>query len=351
MMAGVLVTSIGSGQLISRTGRYRIFPIVGTALVAIAMFLLSRLEADTALVVAMAYAFVLGLGLGMVMQVLVLAAQNAVEYRLLGVATSGSTLFRQIGGSIGVAAFGAIFANRLASEVADAMPAGTSLPAGIDPAGAAALPPLVHDAYVDAFAAALSPVFLTAAVVTLLAFVLAWLLPELPLRTTAEASGLGESFASPRDGGSQRELERALTLLAARGDRWHVYELLAGRAEVDLPPPELWLLARLGQTPPVPPAELRARAGGDDSALDAALASLAQRGLVAAAGDGVVELTAAGTREHERLVAAQRAGLRELLEGWQPDDHQEVQALLDRLSNTFGQQIPTPPTAAAAAHV
>ena len=123
LMAGVLVTSIASGQLISRLGRYRMFPIAGTALMALAMLMLSRLEPGTSVWVASLDSLVLGLGLGMVMQVLVLAAQNAVDFRQIGVATSGSTLFRQIGGSIGVALFGSIFANRLHVELAARLPA------------------------------------------------------------------------------------------------------------------------------------------------------------------------------------------------------------------------------------
>ena len=122
MMAGVLISSITSGNLISRTGRYRPFPIIGTAVAASAMILLSRLAISTPIWLAALYMLVLGLGLGMVMQVLVLAAQNAVPYKLLGVATSGSTLFRQIGGAIGVSIFGAIFANRLATELAERIP-------------------------------------------------------------------------------------------------------------------------------------------------------------------------------------------------------------------------------------
>src|SRR4051794_32954492 len=116
LMGGVLITSILSGNIISRTGRYRRFPIAGTALMTVAMLLLSRLGTTTSGWVAALYMFILGLGLGMVMQVLVLAVQNAVDYTYLGVATSGSTLFRQVGGSIGVALFGAIFTNQLASE-------------------------------------------------------------------------------------------------------------------------------------------------------------------------------------------------------------------------------------------
>src|SRR5262249_45520341 len=114
MMAGVLATSIASGFLIARFGRYRPFPIAGTALATVGLYLLSRLAVDTPTGVAAVYMLIFGLGLGMVMQVLVLAAQNAVDYRLLGVATSGSTLFRQVGGSIRVSLFGAIFSNPLA---------------------------------------------------------------------------------------------------------------------------------------------------------------------------------------------------------------------------------------------
>src|SRR3954454_2822370 len=122
LMAGVLIASIGSGRLITRYGRYRIFPIVGTTLMVVGMLLLSRLGVGSSTLAADAYMLVLGLGLGFVMQVLVLAVQNAVEYAQLGVATSTATLFRSVGGTIGVPIFGAIFANRLASGLAARLP-------------------------------------------------------------------------------------------------------------------------------------------------------------------------------------------------------------------------------------
>jgi EmrB/QacA subfamily drug resistance transporter len=186
LMAGVLVTSIVSGQLISRLGRYRVFPITGTALVAVAMFLLSRLEVTTSTWVAAGFAVVLGLGLGMVMQVLVLAVQNSVDPAVMGVATSGSTLFRQIGGSIGVALFGTIFANRVHLELAARLPHGAKIPKTINPAGIKQLPPAAHAAFTEAFAAALHPVFLTAAGISVLAFALTWLLREVPLRVAVK---------------------------------------------------------------------------------------------------------------------------------------------------------------------
>ena len=187
LMAGVLVTSILSGNLITRWGRYKPFPIAGTALMAIGLFLLSRLQVGTPTWQVLGSAVVLGLGLGMVMQVLVLAVQNAVDRRNMGVATSGSTLFRQIGGSIGVSIFGAIFASRLAAELASRLPAGARVPRATNPAAIRALPPQVRSVFEQAFAAALHPVFLTAAGVALLAFALAWLIPDLGLRDTVAA--------------------------------------------------------------------------------------------------------------------------------------------------------------------
>jgi EmrB/QacA subfamily drug resistance transporter len=123
LMGGLLITSIGSGQVISRTGRYRPYPIAGTAIMVVGLGLLSTMDAHTSRLAASAFMFVFGLGLGLVMQVLVLAVQNAVDYKDLGVATSGATLFRSIGGSVGTAVLGAIFSNRLSSELASSLPA------------------------------------------------------------------------------------------------------------------------------------------------------------------------------------------------------------------------------------
>ncbi|HEU0053015.1 MAG TPA: MDR family MFS transporter, partial [Longimicrobium sp.] len=144
VMGGMLVTSIASGQLISRWGRYRVFPIVGTAVMTVGLFLLSRMRPDTSLVTASLYMLVVGMGLGMVMQVLVLAVQNSVEYQDLGVATSGATLFRSIGGSLGTAVLGAVFSARLASALAQVSPghaaAVTGGGGGMDPAAIQRMP-------------------------------------------------------------------------------------------------------------------------------------------------------------------------------------------------------------------
>jgi len=187
LMGGLLATSIVTGQLVSRHGRYRVFPIIGTALMAVGLALCSTLGVDTPMWLASLFMLVLGAGIGAVMPILTLVAQNAVERRHLGVATSSATLFRQVGGSIGVSIFGAIFANRLATELAHGLPAGAETPS-TDPRAIQALPPAIHDAYVAAFAAALHPVFLVAAGVALLSFGLSFFLREVPLRDTSHAA-------------------------------------------------------------------------------------------------------------------------------------------------------------------
>ena len=225
MMAGVLVTSIVSGQLISRFGRYKPFPIVGTALMTVAMFLLSRLGVDTPIWQTALYMLVLGLGLGMTMQVLVLAAQNAVAYEQLGVATSGSTLFRQVGGSIGVSIFGAIFANQLATQPRASAAAG-------DAASGGRQPELVKRTCRRRSTRATSTRSRVAAPGVprrrggrrSSRFVLTWLLREVPLRKSAAAEGVAESFATPREAESLPELERIVATLARRENRWRVYE-------------------------------------------------------------------------------------------------------------------------------
>ena len=181
MMGGVLLTSIASGRIISRIGRYRPFPIAGTAVMSGGLALLATLGVDSPPSSASLYMLVLGLGLGMVMQVLVLAVQNAVDYADLGVATAGATLFRSIGGSVGVALFGAIFTAGLTRHL-DLASFGGGLPPAGEPAAIAALPGAARSAYLAAFTAALHPVFAVAAGIAVLAFVLSWFLKEVPLR-------------------------------------------------------------------------------------------------------------------------------------------------------------------------
>jgi EmrB/QacA subfamily drug resistance transporter len=337
MMAGVLVTSITSGNLISRTGRYRPFPILGTAIAAIAILLLSRLAVSTPIWLAALYMLVLGLGLGMVMQVLVLAAQNAVPFEMLGVATSGSTLFRQIGGAIGVSIFGAIFANRLATELAQRLPPGIHPPKAANPALIHQLPEAIRLPYIEAFTAALHPVFLVASGFAVAAFLLTWLLREVPLRSTASAEGIGESFASPREDRSDRELERIISSIATGRSRAEIYRRIVDGAALELTPSEAWLLGRLAT---LDMFDYSSPGGAAPDEVALLTARLLERGyLVYDAGSERLQLSDRGLRAHARLVDAGRAELTELISSAHPPDD-DVAAVLRRVAESLLADIP-----------
>ena len=194
MMGGMLITSIISGQLISRSGYYRKFPITGTAVMSIGLFLFSRMDTNTSLAQALGTMLIVGLGLGMVMQVLVIAVQYAVDHKDLGVATSAATLFRLIGGSVGTAALGALFSSRLAMHLRESLPPGSSQSVkAFSPKMLSALPEGVRGAYAHSFTASLETVFLTATAIAVIGFGLSWLMPNRKLRDTIamEAGNVG----------------------------------------------------------------------------------------------------------------------------------------------------------------
>lgn len=178
---GILAASIGSGQIMTRTGRYRFLPLVGTLVLTGAMLWLSRLQPDTPLAVVMAMMTLVGAGLGPTMSVTTTAIQNAIPREMMGVGTAGYTLFRQIGGSLGVAAFGALFADRLVAGLGAYLPAGHSVQS-LDARTVAALPPAMRDGVIRTFTEALHPVFLLGAAMAALAFVLSLLVEEHRLR-------------------------------------------------------------------------------------------------------------------------------------------------------------------------
>ncbi len=343
LMAGVLIASIASGQAISRTGRYKVFPVVGTAVATIGMLLLSQLDAGTPAVEAGTFMFVFGVGLGLVMQVLILAVQNSVAYEQLGVATSSATLFRSIGGSLGTAILGAIFSNRLSSELAGNGSAAAGPSGGnIDPAALKELPAPVHDAYIGAFTDSLSTVFLIAACVIALAFALAWLIEERPLRQTVETGDLADAFAAPQDTGSLQVITRSLSRAVGRERTGRFIDSVIDRAGVPLDRAEAWLVARsVGGS--IPPDAFEARSESDRLRLAEAAVHLEERGLLVSAGDPDIppRLSAAGTRLFDRLDVARCSRLRELVSGWRPESP-EVDAMIDALAAELGSDEPVP---------
>jgi MFS family permease len=336
MMVGVLSMSILSGQLISRRGRYRAFPIVGTLVMATGLILLSRLDVGTSSVVADLYLLVLGIGLGLVMQVLVLVVQNAVDFKLLGAATSGVTLFRGMGGSIGAAVFGTIFSSRLASQLkgvlTGAMAHQVSGGGRLTGAQVAKLPPTTRMAYEHAYVHALRPVFVAAAGVAALGFLLSWMLPERTLREAIVTSrGLDDSLAAPRSSDSLAEIERALTRTVSPDTRARFRDRLAARAGVDLSPGATWALVRISEHGLARARTLAERDGVPEGRIAAVVDELRSRGLIAT--DGAESaLTSDGRALAERAVSARRELLNEALGDETATRDPAVDELLHRLA-------------------
>ena len=338
-MLGTLATSIVSGHLISRWGRYRIFPILGTAVLSIGLLLLSRMHVETSRLVISLSLLTVGLGLGMVMQVLVLVVQNAVPYEDLGVATSGATLFRFVGASLGTAVLGAIFAARLSDELA-ALGLGTmSGEAGrIDPSSLAALPAEVRQGYLEALTASIDTVFLVAAVMTAVGFVLAWMLEERPLRdAVAAGSRGGESFPVPHAGDSLSEVSQWLWGLLSRENKRRLLERIAAEAGVDLSAAAVWLLARFREDPQATPGDLAQRYKIEVTRLESGLSELRRQGLVER-DSGM--LTPAAGPVLARLIDARRNILSRLLADWSPETHRDLEDFLQRVARDLAPEAP-----------
>jgi EmrB/QacA subfamily drug resistance transporter len=361
VVLGLLLTSIGSGQLISRIGKYKVFPIVGTALLVVALILMSRLSVTTSSLVTNVYFFILGLGLGLILQVLVIAVQNSADYADLGAATSGVTFFRSIGGAFGVAICGTIFSSHLASALRSGL-GGVRLPAGFNIASAQAnptllrkLPPAARLPVVTAYAQSIDKIFLYAVPLAAAAFVLSWFLREVPLRKTAGAADLGEGIgAGSAERTSVQEIERSLLRLADGDMRRQGYERIAELAGLDVPGGSCWVLARLAKHGDVASIALAREAGVTVEYGRPYVDRLVERGMVVR-DDGVLRLTPGGSAAADRVFAARREGLERLLAGWSPEQHADLASMLDRLSHALmGEDadrrlLTSPPVGAASA--
>ncbi len=335
MMVGVLCMSIVSGQVISRTGRYRAFPIAGTLLMSAGLVLLSRLDVATSSAATALYLLVFGLGLGSVMQVLVLAVQNAVDYTMLGAATSGVTMLRGIGGSLGTAVFGAIFTARLTDSLRGTLrgPLAAQVSHGGRLTGAqvARLPPAARGVYQHAYVHSLSPVFAMAAGVAALGFVLSLRLQERALRgAPATSTGLEDSLAAPRSPDSLAELERSLTRVTTPEERRRFRERVAQRAGLELSPGATWALVRIQEHGAVQARALAEQDGVPAQRVAEVVAELVGHGLLS---DGEPsQLTAVGHEHAERLVGARCELLVDALADGGAQRRPEVLELLQRLA-------------------
>ena len=199
LMIGIVSMSIFSGKKISATGKYKIFPILGTAIMTIGLILMSTLNENTSFAILSVYAILVGAGLGLSMQTIVIALQNAVDFQDMGIATSSNTFFRSLGGAFGTAIFGTILSNRIAYYLQDNFAKLQST----DPASLAdfdssklevittntsiisTLPPVIRDTVLHSFAQTFHVVFLAAAPVTFFGFILAFFLKEKPLQSSS----------------------------------------------------------------------------------------------------------------------------------------------------------------------
>ncbi|HVX35483.1 MAG TPA: MFS transporter [Hyphomicrobium sp.] len=343
MMLGVFVSSVTSGQIISRIGRYKIFPIVGTALMTLGLVLLSGITLETSAEMASVYMLCLGLGLGMVMQILVMSVQNAVAYEQLGVATSGTTLFRSIGGSVGAALFGGIFSYTLQHKLNASGPELSGI--GNDPAAIAALTEPLLSTYHGLFVESLRPVFMTAAALAFTSFLLTFGIREVPLRTSLAPEPANDPLQMLRDATSLEELERIVERNTARENRWRVYQDSAKRVGVNLEPDEYWLLARVGERGGRESrSELEKRLTLDEKVSARLFAALLASGMAAKVGSDVVELTPDGRAAYDRLLRKREDDLRHMLSEWDRNEHPEVRALLREMASSFARTPPVKPS-------
>ncbi|WP_374026020.1 MDR family MFS transporter [Mycobacterium sp. HNNTM2301] len=248
MVIGMLTTSMGSGVIVGRTGKYKVFPVAGTAVMAVAFFLMSRMDPSTSVFVQSLFLVILGAGIGMCMQTLVLIVQNTVGFDDLGVATSGVTFFRTIGSSFGAAIFGSLFTNFLHSRIGPAMVASRA------PAAAAASPEALHRLpreaaapIVAAYSESLTHVFGWAVPVALVGFVLALFLRQVPLREMHDSTiDLGDAFGMPSTETPDQMLENAVERML-RGVPGMRLRSIAMRPDCRLDVAGLWGVLRINR--------------------------------------------------------------------------------------------------------
>ncbi|MEY9887383.1 EmrB/QacA subfamily drug resistance transporter [Catenulispora sp. MAP5-51] len=343
LMAGVLVASIGSGQLISRTGRYKIFPVVGTAVMTVGAWLLSRMSDTTSTASNAVAMLVFGLGLGLVMQVLIIAVQNNVDYEELGTATSAVTFFRSIGGAFGASLFGTIFTNKLTAEIKAAVAAGKINPAFPfqkaieDPKLIKQFPKPEAQPFLHTYAHALHYVFLYAVPLCMVAFVLSLFLREVPLRTTTRGTGAAEASTGPTQRTSIDELERALTMLSSRQNVKERYTQTIDKSGIDITVPEAYGLFRLKQYGPTRVEDVPTRLNLSMAEIRPHLDALVSTGRVTIEGAPpyqTVVMTEGGEAAVDALCAARRAILVDQLDGWSPEQHAELLTMLRQLADS-----------------
>ncbi|NMO00402.1 MFS transporter [Gordonia sp. TBRC 11910] len=325
MVVGLLLTSVFSGAVVGRTGKYKVFPIAGSAVMAVGLYLLSLMDQDTSIVVTSVYMFVLGAGIGLIMQILTLVVQNTSSYADLGTSTSAVTFFRTLGSSFGAAVMGTLYSNQLNSELPAAMrQAGVTDPSvAAEPMRLHALPAPQRAPIVEAYADTLSHVFLWVVPVAVVGLILAFFLPQVAMRQDAKdvARSPAEGFGMPDSSSSQTQLETIIGRVLRKRGRGALGDALAaagsplsvatawGLLRVGLP--ERYLDTEVGQ------ADIERRLGIPDGVLTSFFDEIVDAGYLVRRGT-VLAPTEAGRVEIERIFGAWRDWLVDQVRDWLP---------------------------------
>ncbi len=349
LVLGLLVASVGVGQTISKTGRYRLFPIVGTVLIGVGLFLLSLLDNTTSYVETAGFMLVLGLGVGLCMPVPTVVVQSTVDYSDLGVATSGVSFLRTMGSSFGVAVFGSIYAHQLPERLGVA-----AQTAQVDPRvastveGVRSLPDEARSVITAAYADSLHVVFLWAVPVAGLGFLVALLLKEVPLRDTARmaASDVGDSFAAPSSFDSEHELQKLAALVVRHHKRNPAPEVLA-ESGIPLSHAQAWMIMRVFRGGAEKGSATLAEMTGDlrmpPGVLEPLAAQLVADGYLSET-LGHYRFTTLGLEMFQRFVGAFRVWMLDRLTDWDPENSEAFSQAVDRIAEQMidqGQSLTT----------
>ena len=347
LVFGLMVTALLSGNVIGKTGRYRLFPIVGSVLMTLGLFLLSRLGVDTSFWIVSVDMIVLGAGIGLIMQVPTMVVQSTADYADLGVATSGVSFLRSMGSSFGVAMFGTVYASTLPKNIASAL-ATHPLPPGTDPrvvqepALLHTLPHEIGAAVIGAYGDTVRHVFLFAAPIGLIALLVALLLPQVQLRDTSRAAvaggnAVGEGFAVPAPSDSERTLETLIARIVNTTKTDPTPEIFT-RSGLTISVAQGWMIGEIYRN---------ARDDGDATMdeigeqhhipagiFEPTAHQLLDAGYVTEQ-DGHYRFTQAGAEVFATLITAWRAWLLEKLEDWNEIDQQQFGSAID----SFAEQL------------
>lgn len=341
LVVGLFLTSILSGQVVGRTGRYRYFPIAGTAVMAIGLYLMSTMGRHTSVWLESLYMLILGLGIGLAMQVLTIVVQNTVPYADLGTATSGVTFFRTLGSAFGTAVFGTLYSNKLESELGAALAQVRVVPPEVaaNPQALRELPPETAAPIIDAYAATIDHVFRWVVPVAIVGFLVAWLLKEVPLRDSARmgASDVGEGFSMPEHSDRVAVLERAVSaaMRKARAEG-EVFPGILAEAGSPLSRGQAWALGQVylhNRIRGIATLDSIARAHRvPDEVIEPVYVRVIGAGYVDAE-DGALRLTDSGRAEVDRVQAAWRRWLAAHLDTWDDRDPGDRALLDEALTN------------------